>query len=168
VPALIDVPQICARFDGTVIECSAPHLDRELHDACAVWVSSDLRWFAERPHADCYALTDVGPMGAPCLVQHPCWARMLARDVTQTDEDQVRRIYRRLDPLWYRWLHQATCRARAAHAAGGPPDDQHWQTIRERMNALWRWAREHAPECLADLAAPLPVEYRRPMPGARP
>ncbi len=89
-------------------------------------------------------------------------AMILARDVDQVDADRPR-VYRRLDPEWYQWLHSQVRRAELAAKAGRIAQPS-WDRLRERFNAIWTYARLiYGVDALARLHASDPdARYKPP------
>lgn len=80
-----------------------------------VYVSADLKWFT-----------------APAET-------MLAPDISQIDEDNKWRAYRRLDNLWYAWLCDRMRKLKTLHECKQISDSQ-WDTMRTRHATIWGWA----------------------------
>lgn len=82
-----------------------------------------------------------------------CWPDLeLGRRVEANDLTEQGVAYRRLDAVWYRWLHERAMKARA----GGHPLPE-FDRVRE-----WVVGRYGAARVAAAEAMPLPAGYRKP------
>lgn len=88
----------------------------------------------------------------------------LAQDISQRDDGDVLRAYRRLDLEWYRWLFHAMGRAQKRHAEG-KISDAAWQATRKQFRTVWFWLRTmHTLEQIARAEASYPdARYLPPL-----
>lgn len=98
--------------------------------------------------ADC---TEPSPLHCPTLYVSPCGrhftadafeANGLASDLTQLDDDDIRRVYRRLDADWFAWLVLRTAHAVRLVQSGEIQGDQAKEVdaIRRRLGLVRAWA----------------------------
>lgn len=88
----------------------------------------------------------------------------LAQEITQRDEGDVLRAYRRLDLDWYRWLYHAMQRAKKSTTEGRIPAAS-WDTMCRRFRIVWHWLRtEHTAEEITQAEASYPdARYLPPL-----